>query len=197
MATGFSSAQQQGPGPQAPPAGSVFLTRDTRIFRTVKSPIAVLAGRLYALLSGSSALSAAARRCFAHAVLDHALPNEGAYSAELDAQIREHFASSPPAVVLVQGPFRVDFINEDPPSPGTPKSMSTINTMGSSLTTTSGPSSLLDVVFLGYTLHNELNRCQREDREQYAKLAFFALTSLGASSSCHGRGSWALSRLTV
>ena len=158
-------------------------------FRTVKSPVAALAASFFTLLSGpaDSVASTSARRCFAHALLDHPLL-ASSYSSELDAQIRSHFTTASsgaggPTIVLIQGPYRVDLIHEDPPTPGTPKSMSTVHTNTSTMTAANGgPGNLLDAVFLGYTLHNELVRCNREDKEQYARLALFLLTSLGASS---------------
>lgn len=139
----------------------------------------MIASKFFTLLSGESALSSAARRCFAHALLDH--PVDNSYNATIDSQIRQLFLASPPQVTLIQGAFRVDYILEDPPSPGTPKSVSTV---GSSLTTTNGPTSLLDSVFASFTLHNEVLRCQREDKEQFARLSAFFLAALGESRIC-------------
>lgn len=66
--------------------------------------------------------------------------------------------------------------------PGTPKSMSTASVYTTTSTMTAangGPQNMLDAVFVGYTLHNELIRCSREgDKEQYARLALFLLTTL-------------------
>ena len=60
--------------------------------------------------------------------------------------------------------------------------MSTVHTNASTMTAANGgPSNLQDAVFLGYTLHNELVRCNREDKEQYGRLALFLLTTLGQS----------------
>lgn len=149
--------------------------------------MANLASAFFGLLSGGSEspASVSARRCFAHAVLDHPLPSpaNANYTAEMDAQIRSHFtATGGPTLVLIQGPYRVDFILEDPPTPGTPKSVGTINTMSSTMTAANGgPANLMDAIFVGYTLHNELLRCSREDKEQFARLALFLLITLGAS----------------
>jgi len=87
---------------------------------------------------------------------------------------------SPPQLVLIQGPFKVDFVNEEPPQPSTPKSVSTIS---SSLTANNGPTNLMDVIFAGFTLHNELLRCQREDKEQFARYSLFALTTIAHETS--------------
>ena len=56
-------------------------------------------------------MSASLRRCFAHAVLDHALPAGSQYSPALDDQIRAYM-QSPPQLVLIQGPFKVDYVLE-------------------------------------------------------------------------------------
>ena len=168
-----------------------------RLTGFVKSPLSALSNRLYALLAATSPLSSNARKCFAHAILDHVLsPTSDDYSSSLDAQIQHFFATSPPNVVLIQGPFKVDTIleplpiqppspytpsNVNNPSPTSPNSVSTFSSMSSSTSTNSGPSNLQDAIFLGYTLHNELVRCEKEDREQGEKLTYFALATLGRS----------------
>ena len=154
---------------------------------TVRSPVASIATRFFALLAGESDLSVSARRCYAHAILDHTLPlkpdGQGTHSVDslnqtLDSEIKTYF-TSPPQIVLIQGPFRVDFVLEEPPAPSTPKSTSTFS---SGLTALNGPTDLLDVLFTGFTLHNELLRCSKEDQDQLGRLSFFTLATLGESS---------------
>lgn len=142
----------------------------------IRSPLAGIARSLFTLLAGDSELSSAARRCYASAILDHPESNSP-YSPSLDAQIREFF-TSPPHLACIQGAFKVDLIHrEEPAAPSTPKSVTP--SINSSMTALSGPTSLLDVVFVNFTMHNELNRCAREDEEQHARLAWFALSTLG------------------
>lgn len=181
---------------------SVFLTRDCTHFSepserarcarrlrlrrcalpgSVKSPAGGILLSLLEVCAADSQLSVAVRRCFAHACLDHPLGSSNSapseYTPALDAQLKSLF-ESPPSLCLLQGPLKLDRLLLDPVQPGTPTSMSTVS---SSVTALNGPTSLMDVVFMGFTLHNELVRCQKEDREQYARLGYFALATLSES----------------
>lgn len=152
-----------------------------------RTPLAPIASRFFALLRGNSEASQSARRAFAHCVVDHELPlpTVSNYSKTLDDQIRELFVNQAPLIVCVQGPLKVDFLhnNNQIPNPGQPRTIinSSNNSSGGSnpSNTSKEPICLHNTVFVGYTLHNELTRCAKEDPEQYGRYAFFFLCALG------------------
>lgn len=165
-----------------------------------RTPLASIASRLFALLRGSSEESTSARRAFAHCIVDHALPlpTSSHYSQEIDNQIKDLFSinTSPgggPVIVCVQGPLKVDFLHAQTPNPGqarniispsaSNKSIASINNTSTPAGHPNGNSSttlcLHDSIFFGFTLHNELTRCAREDPDQYGRFCFFYLCALG------------------
>lgn len=199
-------------GHTEPSTGQVYVTRDCMHFRMLdlhtillysthsranpmhahlpgplpRTPLAPIAARLFALLRGTSEASQSARRAFAHCIVDHALPlpTSSNYSSTVDSQIKELFTSSPPLIACVQGPLKVDFLHAQTPNPGQPRSI--INTTNSlSNGNTSEALCLHNMLFFGYTLHNELTRCQKEDPDQYGRYCFFFLCALGELPFTH------------
>ncbi|KAL7006342.1 hypothetical protein EMMF5_003995 [Cystobasidiomycetes sp. EMM_F5] len=163
-------------------ATSFSVTRDCIHFRTLKTPLAVVADRFFTLLSSDSAQGRAARKCFAHSALDHPL-NTAECPADLDNQIRIAFQKETrPSVVLVQGAFRPDNVlgHDDVPTPSTPSS---INTLGHLSLDSAKPSNFVEVIFASFTLHNEYQRCLKEDKEQAARLAWYFVLLLAHETS--------------
>lgn len=165
---------------------AVYLTRDCKHFRILKSPLSGIASRFFALLSGTSELSRAARRSFAHSVLDHPLPSSDGrpgdddYTPTLDAQIQQLFGDAAPCIVLLQGAFKSDAVL-DGAALATPGTVSSLGSLSGPQNV--GPTSLADAVFAGYAIHNEYTRCLKEDRDHAARLAWYFLVVLAHESS--------------
>lgn len=130
--------------------------------------------------------------------MDHALPlpTSSHYSQDIDDKIRSLFSgeNGGPTIVLVQGPLKVDFLHSQTPNPGQPRniipasnsnksiaSMAAGHPNGQNGSASSTPICLHDSIFFGFTLHNALTTCAREDPEQYARFCYFYLCALGAS----------------
>jgi hypothetical protein len=87
------------------PSIKVYASRDFKQYRPVSSPVAQIAQRFYTFITSDSVPSAHARYTYATAYLGHEPESGRPYvGSSLDAEVRE-MLSSPPVIVLAQGPM--------------------------------------------------------------------------------------------
>lgn len=92
-------------------------------------------------------------------------------------------------IACIQGANKVDFLHDNQKLNGTsaPKAVGNVANspnlvQNASANINNGPTDLLDVLFFGWTLHNDMTRCKKEEPEQYARYCYFFLCSLGAEN---------------
>jgi len=83
----------------------VYASRDFKHFRAVQSPVGEIAQRYYSFISSNSPQASHARLAYATAYLGHEPKMSGPFAgSDLDRAVQT-LLSSPPDIVLAQGPM--------------------------------------------------------------------------------------------
>lgn len=85
----------------------VFVTRNARTYKRVRSPIASLADRLYSLLVSRSPEGASLRSGFAWSIAKNDPGSSSSSRAELRDRLIASFLAMPPAIVVLQGVYEI------------------------------------------------------------------------------------------
>ncbi|KAH7099989.1 hypothetical protein BKA62DRAFT_707919 [Auriculariales sp. MPI-PUGE-AT-0066] len=146
----------------------VFASRDFKHYRSVQSPVAQIAERYYGFIAGDTPQASHARLAYATAYLGHEPSLNGPFAgSELDRAVQT-ILSSPPDIVLAQGPM-------NPWGLFTASAESERMSMRSGTTTSSGTVvEPLNAIFLPWQVHQAHKEgTDNDEPEEVAYASFF------------------------